>query len=191
MSRHGRAPVGTLVLPYGVSGALSNGGAAVRAKIALEVTQLDHAAAAEPPAGALARKLNTASTAWVATSLLAIFRLPRPYSAHQAPEALANDLWIESAHVDFRLIGPHGQYTHDMTTQLSFTAIYEVVEEGWTQARIEELPAVITAAPTLEQAKEQLLDALREYLLSLGDQAGPPAAGDARRLPVDIVIGAA
>jgi hypothetical protein len=78
-----------------------------------------------------------------------------------------------------------------MTTRLSFTAVYEQVEHGWTQARIEELPAVITAAPTYEQAKEQLVDALREYLLSLGDPAVPPATGDAQRLPVDIVIGAA
>jgi predicted RNase H-like HicB family nuclease len=32
-----------------------------------------------------------------------------------------------------------------------------------------ELPEVITAAPTMEEAKELLLDALLEYLRSLGD----------------------
>jgi predicted RNase H-like HicB family nuclease len=47
------------------------------------------------------------------------------------------------------------------------TSIYEPVENGWVQGRIKELPAVITVAPTLEQARESLADALREYLASL------------------------
>ena len=73
-----------------------------------------------------------------------------------------------------------------------FTAVYEQVEDGWTQARIEQLPAVVTAAPTASEAKDQLVDALYEYLLSLGaaDQASPPT-GSAERLPVEIVINAA
>ncbi|TAK23882.1 MAG: type II toxin-antitoxin system HicB family antitoxin [Chloroflexota bacterium] len=54
-----------------------------------------------------------------------------------------------------------------MDTQLSYSAIYEPVEDGWIQARIAELPGVITAAPTLDEAKAMLADALREYLLSL------------------------
>ncbi len=73
-----------------------------------------------------------------------------------------------------------------------FTAVYEQVEDGWTQARIEQLPAVVTAAPTASEAKELLVDALYEYLLSLGasDQASPPK-GSAERLPLEIVINAA
>src|SRR5438093_8819388 len=59
-------------------------------------------------------------------------------------------------------------YTAIMDTKLAFTVVYETVEDGWTQARIEELPAVITVAPTLDEAKELLLDALREFLLALG-----------------------
>jgi hypothetical protein len=47
----------------------------------------------------------------------------------------------------------------------------ETVEDGWTQARVEELPAVMTAAPTLDEAKESILDALREFLLSFGEVA--------------------
>ncbi len=82
-----------------------------------------------------------------------------------------------------------------MTVRLSFTAVYETVDEGWTQARIEELPAVITAAPTLEEAKELLVDALHEYLRSLGPQHPGETeintGGNATRLPVDIVIDAA
>ena len=79
-----------------------------------------------------------------------------------------------------------------MTGRLVFTAVYEQVEGGWTQARIEQLPAVITAAPTADEAKEMLVDALSEYLLSLGasDQPSPPA-GSAERLPFEIVINAA
>jgi predicted RNase H-like HicB family nuclease len=79
-----------------------------------------------------------------------------------------------------------------MTTRLTFTAVYEPVENGWMQARIEELPAVITAAPTLAEAKELLVDALHEYLLSLGPGGPPPAAAaggtEATRLPVQVVI---
>ena len=73
-----------------------------------------------------------------------------------------------------------------------FAAVYEQVEDGWTQARIEQLPAVVTAAPTASEAKELLVDALYEYLLALGasDQAAPPK-GSAERLPFEIVINAA
>ena len=80
-----------------------------------------------------------------------------------------------------------------MTGRLVFTAVYEQVENGWTQARIEQLPAVVTAAPTASEAKELLVDALYEYLLSLGasDQASPPPKDSAERLPFEIVITAA
>jgi hypothetical protein len=54
---------------------------------------------------------------------------------------------------------------------LELSIVYEAVDNGWTQARIAEYPAVITAAPTREGAKELVLDALREYLLSLADDA--------------------
>jgi hypothetical protein len=79
-----------------------------------------------------------------------------------------------------------------MTGRVVFTAVYEQVEDGWTQARIEQLPAVVTAAPTTAEAKELLVDTLYEYLLSLSvsDQASPPE-GSAERLPVEIVINAA
>jgi predicted RNase H-like HicB family nuclease len=61
--------------------------------------------------------------------------------------------------------------------RLPLTAIYEPVENGWIQARINELPEVITAAPTQAEAKDMLLDALREYLLSLADDAEPAPIG--------------
>jgi predicted RNase H-like HicB family nuclease len=73
-----------------------------------------------------------------------------------------------------------------VSARLSLTAVYEEVEGGWVQARIAELPPVITVAATREEAADLLMDALREYLLSLTDPEAPPAAGD----PVEIVLGA-
>lgn len=68
-----------------------------------------------------------------------------------------------------------------MQKRISLTAVFEPVENGWTQATIAELPAVITVGPTLEDARELLLDALREYLLSLGDAVDLPEASEAAR----------
>lgn len=84
-----------------------------------------------------------------------------------------------------------------MTSQISFTAVYEPVENGWTQACIKELPGVITAAPTLDEAKEWLVDALREYLLALQESGpGPSPNGSAEHSAaehgsLEIVISAA
>ena len=79
-----------------------------------------------------------------------------------------------------------------MVSRISLTAVYEPVEEGWTQARIRELPSVITAAPTLEEAKELLADALREYLLSLAESptSQPPngTTPHVRQEPLEIII---
>ena len=44
---------------------------------------------------------------------------------------------------------------------------------------MEELPEVITAAPTRDEAKELLLDALWEYLLTLGSDCAAPVEGTA------------
>jgi hypothetical protein len=54
---------------------------------------------------------------------------------------------------------------------LELSIVYETVDDGWIQARIAEYPAVITAGPTRDVAKELVLDALREYLVSLADSA--------------------
>jgi hypothetical protein len=50
--------------------------------------------------------------------------------------------------------------------QISLSIVYEPVESGWVQARIEGIPEVITAGPSKDEARELVLDALREYLLS-------------------------
>ena len=66
---------------------------------------------------------------------------------------------------------------------ISLSIVYEPVEAGWVQARIEGIPEVITAGPTKDVARELVLDALREYLFSIRGN------GDAvEREQVDLVI---
>jgi predicted RNase H-like HicB family nuclease len=64
-----------------------------------------------------------------------------------------------------------------MNSSIQLSVIFEPVENGWVQARIEELPGVITAAPTRDEARTQVIDALREYLLALRDLPSTPAVG--------------
>ncbi len=66
------------------------------------------------------------------------------------------------------------------SVQLSI--VYEPVDAGWVQARIEEFPEVITAGRTKGEARTLVLDALREYLLSLRGN------GEADRELVDLLI---
>ena len=78
-----------------------------------------------------------------------------------------------------------------MTKRLVLTAIFEEAGNHWIQARIKEIPAVITAAPTAHEAKELLLDALREYLLSLENENGNDGVQDsATSEPIEILLGA-
>lgn len=63
-----------------------------------------------------------------------------------------------------------------VTELLQLTPSYEQLEGGWPQAALVELPGVITAAPSREEAQDMLLDAFREFVLSLG-----PAGADAPR----------
>lgn len=50
----------------------------------------------------------------------------------------------------------------------------EPAEDGWIQARRAELPGLITATPTLAEAKALLAAARREYLLAFGEVEGRP-----------------
>jgi len=77
-----------------------------------------------------------------------------------------------------------------VSSTLTWTAVYDTVENGWVQARIAELPGVITAAPTLEEAKADLVDALYEYLASLAEpDAGADVSSETIRQSLDLVIG--
>lgn len=74
-----------------------------------------------------------------------------------------------------------------MNAELAFTAVYEPVENGWVQARLVEIPGVITAAPTRDQATEMLLDAFAEYMRSFVVSDAPATDGTT----VNVVISAA
>jgi len=73
---------------------------------------------------------------------------------------------------------------------LQLTPIYEQVEGGWTQAGLVELPGVITAAPSREEAQDMLLDALREFLLSFREGCTDmPTSVDTDALTLTINVG--
>lgn len=77
----------------------------------------------------------------------------------------------------------------DMAHDVTLTAVFESVEGGWTQARVRELPEVITAAPTREEAEELLKDALLEYVGSLihpAEDEKKPEAGERQRLRLTV-----
>jgi predicted RNase H-like HicB family nuclease len=68
--------------------------------------------------------------------------------------------------------------------------VFDTVESGWVQARIAELPGVITVAPTIDEAKADLIDALHEYLASLAEPLDDnDASASGIRESVDLVIG--
>jgi predicted RNase H-like HicB family nuclease len=72
---------------------------------------------------------------------------------------------------------------------VTFTAIYETVENGWVQARLVEIPGVITAGATRDEAEAMLVDALREYLLSFAEPPQPiESSGRRTSGHVDITI---
>lgn len=54
---------------------------------------------------------------------------------------------------------------------------FEPDERGWVRATIEELPGVITCAPTFDVARELVPDALEEWLTALTSGAGRLSAG--------------
>ena len=76
------------------------------------------------------------------------------------------------------------------TTSFQLTAVIRPVEEGWVQASIQEIPGVITAAPTAAEARAMLADALHEYLLALGELEGQPDGeeGDADHSPLAVTL---
>jgi predicted RNase H-like HicB family nuclease len=53
--------------------------------------------------------------------------------------------------------------------------VFEPDEQGWVRATIEELPGVITCAPTNDEARELVRDALVEWLQAL--TSSEPAIG--------------
>jgi predicted RNase H-like HicB family nuclease len=54
--------------------------------------------------------------------------------------------------------------------------LFEPDENGWVRATVEELPGVITCAPTREEARALVRDAIQEWLTALTteERAGLP-----------------
>lgn len=60
----------------------------------------------------------------------------------------------------------------------TLTVVFEPVEDGWIQARIAEVPAVITVGRDRAEARSMIEDALREYLLAVSDVEPGMSDGD-------------
>jgi predicted RNase H-like HicB family nuclease len=54
----------------------------------------------------------------------------------------------------------------DMLPELKLTIVIEKGEQGWLVGQIAEMPGVMTQGKTVEETKENLLDALQEYLVA-------------------------
>ena len=59
--------------------------------------------------------------------------------------------------------------------------VFEPDEHGWVRATIEELPGVITCAPTLDEARALVRDALDEWLAALTSEERAAIGPDATR----------
>ena len=71
-------------------------------------------------------------------------------------------------------------------TTLTLTADFETVEGGWTQARLVDVPGVITCARTRAQAREDLIDALEQFLRS--HTIGAPNPAGRERVELRLVL---
>jgi predicted RNase H-like HicB family nuclease len=65
--------------------------------------------------------------------------------------------------------------------RMDLHVIFEPDEQGWVRATIEELPGVITCAPTIEEARELVRDALDEWLAALTSEERASIGPDATR----------
>lgn len=75
-----------------------------------------------------------------------------------------------------------------MDDPLTLTAVFTPDENGWTMAQLAEWRAVVTCAPSVEEARAMLLDAAREMAASYRDEAGAPPVGSGHieKLTIDL-----
>ncbi len=64
-----------------------------------------------------------------------------------------------------------------MQMEYSWTVVYEWSEDGWWVAEIAEVPGAISQGKTKEEAKENVLDALKELLAYRRETAQKEHAG--------------
>ena len=73
-----------------------------------------------------------------------------------------------------------------MSDSVTLTGVFTPDENGWTMAQLAEWPAVVTCAPTAEEAREMLLDAAREMIASYRDEGREPPIGGGHVEPLTI-----
>jgi antitoxin HicB len=74
-----------------------------------------------------------------------------------------------------------------VSESLQLTIVYEQGEDGWVVASIPEVPGAHSQGKTREEARENVIDALRGVLkLRFGEHPDPPSADSE---PLELVIG--
>jgi predicted RNase H-like HicB family nuclease len=75
-----------------------------------------------------------------------------------------------------------------MPDSLTLTAVFTPDENGWTMAQLAEWPSVVTCGRTLKEAREMLLDAAHEMLLSYREEGreAPIGGGHVESLTIDL-----
>jgi predicted RNase H-like HicB family nuclease len=74
-----------------------------------------------------------------------------------------------------------------MSEPLSLTIVYEDAGDGWVLARIPQVRGAISQGPTRAQARENVIDALRELLaVRFGDPPDLANAADGESLELTI-----
>jgi antitoxin HicB len=69
--------------------------------------------------------------------------------------------------------------TNSTTTKHTYTAVFDLAEEGGFIVTFPALPGVVTEGDTLEQALTMAADAIRGYLETLAQDGLPAPAEDA------------
>ena len=67
-----------------------------------------------------------------------------------------------------------------MSESLQFTILYEDGDDGWVIAQVKEVPGAVSQGRTREQARENVIDALR--LMLRPEPEGTPVDSDALEL---------
>lgn len=82
-------------------------------------------------------------------------------------------------------------YDPSVATELTLTAVFTPDENGWTMAQLAEWPAVVTCGRTVDEARELLLDAAREMIVSYREQGREPPIGGGHAETITLDLAAA
>jgi predicted RNase H-like HicB family nuclease len=82
-----------------------------------------------------------------------------------------------------------GRIVESVSEPLQLTVLYEDDGEGWIVARIKEIPAAMSQGRTREEARDNVIDALRELILSYLDSGDdPPIPDGAVAEPLNVTL---